>query len=335
MTNKLDKTSNPESLIWETDLPLFSRRMLVRWTLAMLATALVMLVFLGTIFIAQGEWDSLASLLALTGVTTGSLWLLGLIIMALMFRGKYQVRYTLSKTGILCETISPLAKQTNRGTILLGALARSPGTLGAGMLAKSQETQQLRWSGAFKAVTHPKEHLILLNNAWRTLLWVQCNSDNYTKVAEAIEHYMKRRRTAKRVPGTSPMPSYLGRSLLVVLACLPLFPLADEFKIDIFLPILTLSFGLAMVWLINLFGWVVLGGLGVQFGMLVLHLMQIRQSMFESDRFYRVYEVLDSNDFTLLLLAAIGSGVLIWLSIGTIRGHWMAALLADQTSMEG
>lgn len=40
----------PTDLAWETDLPLLSRRMLTQWTLAMLATALVMAVLLGIVF---------------------------------------------------------------------------------------------------------------------------------------------------------------------------------------------------------------------------------------------------------------------------------------------
>jgi hypothetical protein len=327
-----EKTAN---IVWETDLPLFSRRMLVQWTLAMLATALVMFVLLGTVFAAQGEWDAMPPMLMMIGAVTGGLWLLGLIIMAVLFRGKYRVRYTLSSTGIVCETLSTVAKKANRAAIVVGVLARSPQAVGAGLIGISRETEEVRWSGAFKAVQHPGENVVMLRNAWRSLLWVQCNPDNYAEVAGAIEQHMKRRRTASRVPGKSPIPAYLGRSLLVVLACLPLFPLAEEFDTGLFLPLFTMCFALAMVWLINLFGWVVIGGLIAQAGMVVLDQLEVRESMFDPGRTYYAYEVLGSEDFSLLLVAGIGAGVLVWLSVSALKGRWLAALVADQSDMAG
>lgn len=327
-----DKTAN---LTWETDLPLFSRRMLTQWTLAMLATALVMLVILGTVFAAQGEWDALPPTLAMIAAVTGGLWLLGLLIMAVMFRGKYRVRYTLSKNGILCETIDGLARKANRAAIVVGVLARSPQAVGAGLIGISRESEEVRWSGAFRAVEHPDEYVIMLRNGWRSLLWVQCTPENYAEVAAAVAAHMKRRRTASRVSGKSPLPAYLGRSLLVVAASLPLFPLAEEFDTGLFLPLFILCFALATVWLINLFGWVVIGGLIAQAVMVVVDQMEMRESYFDPGRFYRAYEVLGDSDFGLLLIAGLGSGALVWLSVQHLRGRWLAALVADQTDMAG
>lgn len=326
-------TDKSEKLVWETDLPLFSRRMLVQWSLAMLATAGVMLVILGTVFAAQGEWDALGPTLTMIAAVTTGLWLLGLAIMAVLFRGKYRVRYTLSDKGIVCETLSGVAKKANRAAIVVGVLARSPQAVGAGLIGMAREAEEVRWSGAFRAVRHPDEHVVMLRNAWRSLLWVQCTPDNYAQVAAAIEGHMARRKTAQRVAGKSPVPAYLGRSLLVVLGSLPLFPLADEFDTGLFLPIFILCFGLATVWLINLFGWVVLGGLVAQAGLVVLDQLELRESFFDPGRTYRAYEVLGSEDFGLLLVAGLGAGILVWLSLAAIRGRWLAALMEGYRDM--
>jgi hypothetical protein len=299
----------------------------------MLATALVMLVILGTVFTAQGEWDALPPMLMLIGAVTGGLWLLGFLIMAVMFRGKYRVRYTLSNTGIVCETIDNVAKTANRAAIVVGVLARSPQAVGAGLIGMSRESEEVHWSGAFRAVMHPGENVIMLRNAWRSLLWVQCTPDNYGEVAAVVESHMKRRRTAGRVPGKSPVPAYLGRSLMAVLACLPLFPLANEYDTGLFLPIFILCFALAMIWLINLFGWVVLSGLGLQVLLVILAQFEERQSFFTPGEIYKAYEVLGGDDFSLFLVAGIGIAILVWLSLGALRGHWLAALIADQTDM--
>jgi hypothetical protein len=114
---------------------------------------------------------------------------------------------------------------------------------------------------------------------------------------------------------------------------MPLFPLAEEYEVSLFLPILTLSFGLAMVWLINLFGWVVLGGLGLQIALVILAQFEERQSYFRPGEVYRAYEVLGGNDYELFLLAGIGAAILIWLSHGALRGRWLAALIADHSDM--
>ncbi|MDD4880578.1 MAG: hypothetical protein PHX10_03295, partial [Gallionellaceae bacterium] len=80
-------TEKTEAMVWETDLPLFSRRMLGQWSLAMAITAVVLYVIMGTVFAAQGEWDALLPMLAMATGAAGGLWLLGLSIMAVLFRG--------------------------------------------------------------------------------------------------------------------------------------------------------------------------------------------------------------------------------------------------------
>jgi hypothetical protein len=320
-------------LVWETDLPLFSPMMQKQWTLAMLATALVMALILGTVFAAQGEWDALLPMATMIGAVTVGLWLLGILVMAVLFRGRYRVRYTLSKQGLRCDTLDQVAKKANRLAIGLGALMGKGQLLGAGLIGISRESEEVNWSGAFQARFDPKRHTVLMRNGWRTLLWVQCTADNYAEVAEQVTRNMDRRNTASRLAKGSPLPAYLGRSLLVLLACAPLFPLAEEYHTGLFLPIFILCFALAMVWLINLFGWVVLGGLSLQVLLVILAQFEERQSFFHPGEFYKAFEVLNGDDFSLFLVAGIGMAILVWLSLGALRGRWLAALVADHTDM--
>jgi hypothetical protein len=320
-------------LIWETDLPLLSRRMLGQWSAAMLVTALVMALILGLIFVAQGEWDALPPMMAMTGAVTSGLWLLGLLIMLLLFRGRYRVRYTLSEKGIRCDAIDSIARKANRAAIVVGVLARSPQALGAGLIGISRESEEARWSGAFKAIFESDKQRIRLCNAWRTLLWVQCTPDNYVEVAEAIAGHMQKRRTESRARSKSPLPAYLGRTTLVLAASFPLFPLAEEFDTGLFLPIFILCFGLATVWLINLFGWAVIGGLAVQVIGVLVDQLEVRESFFHKGEHYRAWEVLGSDDISLLLAAGLGAAALVWLSWSAIRGRWWAALMQGYQDM--
>jgi hypothetical protein len=327
--------TSPATLEWETDLPLLSRFMLRQWTLAMLATAFLMIVLLGIVFAAQQEWDVMPMMFAIIGAVTGALWLLGLIIMIVLFRGRYLVRFSLSNTGIRCDTLDRVARTSYRLAIVVGILAPSPQAVGAGLIGRSRESEEVRWRGSFKAVYDPAAHSIYLRNAWRTLLWVQCTPENYAEVAAAVDSHMRQRKTASRVSGKSPVPAYLGRSLLVIASCYPLFLLAEEFDTGLFLPILILCFALATVWLINLFGWVVIGGLIAQVVMVAIDQMEMRESFFNKGEFYRAWEVLGGDDISLLFISGIGAAVLIWLSLQALRGRWLAALLEGYKDMEG
>ena len=321
------------SLVWETTLPLFSRTMLTQWTLALVATALLMSVLLGTLFAAQGEWQALLPMAVMITSICGGLWLFGTLVMALLFRGRYQVRYTLSQQGMRCDMLDPAGKTFNRLAIGLGVLLGRAPLQGAGMIGVSRESEMVRWSGAFEARFDAHHHSILLRNGWRTLLWVQCTPENYAAVALHVCQHMQRCGSASRLAKNSPLPVYLRRSLLVLLACAPLIPLAEEYDISLLLPILTLCFAMAMVWLINLFGWVVLGSLGLQIAWVVVAQFEEKQSFIRPGDFYLTYEVLNERDFELFLLAGIGTAILLWLCYSALRGRWLPALVADQSDM--
>jgi uncharacterized membrane protein len=224
----MSKTTDA-TLTWETDLPLFSREMLKQWTYAMIATALVMLLLLGTLFTAQGEWKTLPMLGLMVVSITGGLWLLGLVIMAVLFRGRYRVRYTLSDDGILMETLDTVAKTANSAAIILGVLARKPGLAGAGLIGKSRESEAVRWKGAFTAVAKPERQLIALNNGWRTVMFVQCTAENFAPVMARVEAAMAKHKTGQRVEKSSPLPFYLRHTALILLASGPLFMLCDHY----------------------------------------------------------------------------------------------------------
>ena len=322
-----------EPLVWETNLPLLSRMMLRQWTVVMLLSALVMALILGSIFAAQQQWDVLRPMAILIGAVTCGIWLLGILIMAVLFRGHYRVRYTLSMQGLRCDTVDQVAKTVNRLAIGLGILMGKGQLLGAGLIGTSRESEEVQWSGAFQARFDAKHHTVLMRNGWRTLLWVQCTAENYAEVAERVSQHMTRRHTSSRLAKGSPVAAYLGRSLLVFLACAPLFPLAEEYHTGLFLPMFTLCFALAMVWLINLFGWAVLGGLGLQILMVILAQFEERPSSFNPGESYKAYEVLGGDDFSLFLVAGMGVAGLLWLCFGALRGRWLAALVADQSDM--
>ena len=325
--------SDKEKIVWESDLRLFSPEMFKGWSLAMVATWVVMMLILGIVFVAQGETDSLADMALVFLAVVAGLWVFGFLVMAVLFRGKFRVRYTASETGILMETLDTVAKKANRLAIVLGALSGKPGPLGAGLIGRSREAEGVAWDGAFRAVLRPERHLIVFKGPWRSLLLVQCREDNYARVSALVEREMAGHGTAKRVPGKSPLTTYLGRTVLVALASLPIFGLHEEFDLDIFLPLLMFCFALATVWLIPLFGWVVMGSLGLIAFTLSGRLVEEIPSYFRPGETFTRFEVLGTEHWLLLGLAGLGTAWLIWLSVGALRGRIQSALMADWRDM--
>lgn len=328
-------STSVEPIRWEADLPLFSRVMLVQWTGAMLATWAMIVVILGPIFIARDEADSFVTLLLWLGICTAGVWLLGLLIMAVLFRGRVRMRYVLDGRGIRCESIDSVARSASRLATVAGAVTGRAGLAGAGLLAMSRESESVSWKGAYRAVFRPGAGVILLRNSWRTLMWIQCPAEDYARVAEAVQRQMAAHHTAERVGGGPGLLSYLGSTVLVSLACLPLFFLAEEFDTGLFAALFVYCFALAMVWMVPLFAYAVLGGLAVVAAMLGANLLEVRESTLFPGRSYRGLDVLGDNDLALLAAAAAGTLVLVWLSWRYLSGRTQSALVAGMGQMSG
>jgi hypothetical protein len=322
-----------EDLSWETSLPLLSGRMLRQWTGAMVATAVVMLVILGTVFAASGEWQALGPMSMMIGAVTGGLWLMGLLVMVVIFRGKYDVRYTVTSRGVRCETIDKAAKAANRAAVVVGVLAGRPQAVGSGLIGLSRESEEAEWSGGFRVEVDQARSCLVLRNSWRTLMWIQCTPENFSLVSSTVAAHMADHSTLTRAGGPSPVPRYLGRSALVIVATLPIMMAATEFDTGLLVPILILCFALATVWLVNLFGWVVLAGLLIQAVLLLARQFEVRQSFFRRGETYRAYEVLSGDDISLLAVAGLGAAVLAWISIRALRGRFLAALIEGGKDM--
>jgi hypothetical protein len=321
--------------VWEEDLRLFSPVMLQQWSIAMLATAALMAALLGTLFAAQGEWDALPMLAVIIAGATGGLWLLGLLIMAVLFRGRIRVRYAVTADGIEMETTDRVARSANRAATIVGALARSPGLTGAGLIGVGREREAVRWRGAFRAVPDPGRHVIAIRNRWRDVMLVQCSSENFELVRARIAEAMHAHRTETRVESRSPLPFYLIHSLLVFAASSPLVMLAKEYDLDLLLPILVLCFALATLWLINIFGWVVCAGLLLLFAGTLLNLSSVRESVLSPGETYTGFDVIGDDEGNVLALALAGSIYLTWLAIRAIRGRFLALLVRDSSETDG
>jgi len=307
-------------LSWEINFPLITNTLVVAaWLKAMGATYLVAMLILGTVFIGTGDTADLPMLGGIFALVVIGVAVVGLLIMLLVFGNRFKARFTLSDKGIRYEGVDTRARTLARIAVVAGAIAGSPRTAGAGLLAVSNERVDLVWSGAFEARYHPKQRTIVIRNQWRDLLHLYCTEQNYEQVKQRVEQMLASKGTAKRLTSKpSPLPRALLNTLLTVLATLPLFALVEIVGLDLFVPLLILVFGLATVWLIPLFGWVVLPLEGYILFQLVIAMFEVSELKLISTYRFRKYELLDAGEWIVIALAIAGLiylGVTAWRAV--------------------
>ncbi|MBU1342888.1 MAG: hypothetical protein KKE44_11635 [Proteobacteria bacterium] len=329
-------TDKTPSLTWEIRFPLLTNPLIVKaWLKAMGVTYLLCMVILGPVFIGTGAADEFPFLaLCFLGVVFG-VTVFGFLIMLVIFGNRSHARFTVSNKGIAYESIDNKAKTLSRMAVVIGGLAGSARTTGAGLLSISNEKVAMKWSGAFKAIYHSKSHTICLQNQYRDLLHLYCTAENFEKVKELVESNISKKGTSERLSRIrSPLPGAILSTGLVVLSCLPLYALNDITGLEIFVPLLIMVFSLAMVWMIPLFAWVVLPLEGYILFHLAAALVEFREFKLVSTYTYRKYEVLDAGEWIIIVLGIIGIAYLGWISLNALKGKYVPVLMRDYDGMQ-
>jgi hypothetical protein len=319
-----------DALTWERSVPLLSDPIIAWGTVRLfLLAAGISAALVSVIFAAQGEFDAIGPLwLAFLAVGVG-LAVLGLLVMLLVFGNRLHCRIRIDRQGIVLATVDRRARAGNRLLLLLGLLRGSAQATGAGLIATTQEQRSLRWRGAFRAEYLPQRHQVVLRNRWRRLLVVYATPENYPEVAARIAAEIERHGSASRIPARSPIPRYLGWTGLLVIACLPLFAAAEAFDLSLMLPLLQLCFGLATIWLVGLFGWVLLAIDLAILGALLMNALTTHESWIHRGQHYVAWTVYDSTDWMQLALILMALAVIAWIGWRGVRGRLPALLVAD------
>jgi hypothetical protein len=327
MTEK--KLSNT-GLSWEIGIPLVTNpRILSNLAQVMALSMALVVLLLGVVFGSQGDWDSvltMAKIFALVGV---GLFVLSLLAMGVAFGNRLCTRYTVDDEGIVQETVDRVGKVGSRLAVIAGVLGRSPGTTGAGRIAMSNEVASLSWDGAFRVSAVPRHQLLVFRNAWRPIIDVYCTPENYATVEALVRSRMAERGTAERVEAKSPLPQYLLHTVLIVAASFFVFAANYEFNLDMLVPMIMLAFALATLWLVPLFGYVVLLSNALILIGFTGELLQQSASLNPRGEIYLHYEVLSGADWGHLVAALLGLSYLSWLSIRAVRGKLLSLLVRD------
>ncbi len=323
-------------LSWEIGIPLVTNPRVLRTfaVVTVLSVALVVLL-LGVVFGSQGDWEAVLTIAEIFGVVGIGLYVLSLLVMALAFGNRLRTRYTVDEKGIVQQTVDKVGKVGSRLAVIGGVLGRSPGTVGAGLIAMSNEVASLSWDGAFRLSAVPRRHLLVFRNAWRPIMEVYCTPENYAAVEALVTERMAERRTAERVEAKSPLPQYLLHTVLILVASFFVLAAYDDLDLDLLVPMIALAFALATLWLIPLFGYVVLGTNVLILLAFAAELFQESPSLYRRGATYLHYEVLSDADWGYLIAALLALCYLSWLSIRAVRGKLLSLLIRDQSDMGG
>ena len=331
-------TSSADTAItWDIDIPLVTNpRMLGAMLKVTLGSAGLVAALVSLMLVAQGAWDVIPSLLGLFAAVGVGFFVLSLMIMLVVFGNRFRTRFVVDGDSARYYTRDRMAKTGNRAALVLGLLLGRPGAAGTGLLAMSQEQQALQWGGAFRAEVDAARCTIALRNRWRTLMMVYCTPQNFEAVRALVVARMAAYHTADRAAdGQSPVGAYLGRTVLAVLACVPLFLLAPVYGHGLFLPLLLMCFAIATVWFVRHLAWVVLGSAAVLVVTMLSGALASRGPSSFSGASYRRYETLPGDDWALTGLAALGLAYLVWQALRTLRRRVVPALESDMLDGAG
>jgi hypothetical protein len=293
-----------------------------------LVTWIVALVLFGFIFVFTGEFDVLLPLLTIMTMIIAGLWVFMLLVMIVFFGNRMSMHFTIDKGGVTCNVTSKRSKWTNRLLIVLGILARKPGAVGTGVIALSQESQSFEWKRVCAVKYYEKRKVIMLRNRWRSLIMIFCLPENYNDVVEIIKDKIIRRPENQQL-NKNPLTSLLLRTSLTILSCVPLFRLDYPFKVDLFIPIFILCFSMATIWLIPLFGYIVIGAVLYLAIVIISQGLQVHSSQYGSLGNYRGFELINGDEWVFMALIFLAAIYLVWSSWRAIKGKDESALFLD------
>ena len=201
---------------WDTEFALLTDRFVLYDGVKLWAwTYLLIAALFSTVLLVQGEPELVLPMLRAFAFAAGGLAFLGILVMLVVFRNRFQARVTVSADGVLMESTSRAGKVGNRLAVVLGALGRSPRTAGAGLLGMSQESVGLTWGELRRVKAHDDHYVISLMNSWRVVMRLYCTPENYATVLALVTGASGRRADGstslpEALPGDEPAPERLS-----------------------------------------------------------------------------------------------------------------------------
>lgn len=313
-----------QALEWRARLPLLSNPLmlgqLVR--LCLLSAALVV-VLVGFFLALQGEVDALRPLALIGLAMAGGLFLLCLLAI-LLLGGSIDMAFRLDRQGATAVTIDRRSRGFAWAALALGVATGKTAAAGAGLLALSDSDRSIEWRDVASLRTHRRSGTVALRNSWRTVLLLAVPRERFDEVLAYIDQARARRPAS---PHRNPLPRLLLLTLSLFAAVAPVLLLPWPFELDLLLPLLTFCFAQATLWLVPLFGWVVLFCTAVIAVEVVLLGLERHESQFGGESWQPLLS-LDAGEAAALVLAGLGLAWLVVFSLLALRGRIRSALFS-------
>ena len=303
-------------LEWEADVPVATHLlMLLNFGKVIILASSLMGALLAFLLAMTGDYSAILPLMGMFAACGAGLFLLMVAVSLVFYRNRMHMLFRVNASGASASVVDRRAKIASNVAIVAGSLANNPGVAGAGMISAATSDQNIPWEDIVSTRFRPRWRTISLANSWRTVLILFCRDDNYDVVATAVRTAVEAR-IADQPARKSPLPSLLLRSAMAVIATMPLFLLLQQFRVELFAPLLALCFALATIWFLPVFAWVVIATLA-HVSVTALHAALAHSRGLRGD------------DWAILVLALFGAGYLLWLSIAALRGKIQPALTSN------
>ena len=112
------------------------------------------------------------------------------LITTLLLRNRIQATFFISPDGVGYASTNSRQNNLPAAVVIGGALAKSPGAMGAGMLAYAEQSGLSSWDDVTRVTLHPRQYAIdLKSRADIKPIRLYCTAENFNKAADLVKKY--------------------------------------------------------------------------------------------------------------------------------------------------
>lgn len=167
-----------KELKWERRIPIFKNSLILK----QMSIAIGIPFGILTVFLAMNQAYYALMMIAV-------LFLLTFLLVMLVFRGTYDVSYSLNENEILCETQDVQknrVKQLSKLTFIVGLLKGNPTIAGAGLLSATGTKTRLTWGQVKKTKYLDHRKIVYVYGGVGKTIALFCSEANYMEVKQLI-----------------------------------------------------------------------------------------------------------------------------------------------------
>lgn len=182
-----DLNPGTPGLVWTFDIPVLNNVLVIR-DMA-LAFGIGLIVVAAIVLIASEAWlnpRDFMEFLKFIGIIIGILVAL-FILSAALLRNAIPTRFFLNSDGVGYEAATSRERNISILAIIIGAVTRSPGTMGAGMIAASHESDFCAWGNVKKVTVYQRQRAIDIRYSVFKPIRLYCTEENYPVVLDFIK----------------------------------------------------------------------------------------------------------------------------------------------------